>query len=97
MRHLTSRPIAPHITLILGLLLAMPTVAQESLAACSKRKVQQKELIERQRAGNSARTYKRRGVSAAQRSQKIEQIEVWLWKNCRYHAEEMRSIEQQYM
>jgi hypothetical protein len=68
--------------------------ADESLQACSKQKIRQMELTHK----NSAqRTRGKKQTSATSNRRKIEQIDEWLWKNCRSHAAEMRTIEQQYM
>lgn len=74
--------------------------AEESLASCSKQKHKQLQLTARNResAPKRSRSKKRsKNPAAATSGQKIDQIDEWLWKNCRSHASEMRTIEQQYM
>lgn len=74
--------------------------AEESLASCSKQKHKQLQLTARHResAPTRSRSKKRsKHSTAATTGQKIDQIDEWLWKNCRSHAAEMRTIEQQYM
>ncbi|MET0378672.1 MAG: hypothetical protein ABW049_06720 [Spongiibacteraceae bacterium] len=74
--------------------------ADESLASCSKQKHKQLELAakNRQSAPTRSRSKKRSNHTPATTTrQKIDQIDDWLWKNCRSHAAEMRTIEQQYM
>lgn len=83
------------IFILLGAICVEPCLAQESLATCSKRKTQQLELMQRQRGGHATKSRKR--SSAANASRKIEELDVWLWKNCRSHAAELRTLEQQAM
>lgn len=80
---------------LLSLICATPCAAQESLATCSKRKTQQLELMERQHGGHATKSRKR--SSRVNASRKIEELDVWLWKNCRSHAAELRTLEQQAM
>lgn len=70
--------------------------ADASLEACSKKKTRQMELLERRHPA-PGRGRKQAKRSAADIRQQVEKIDQWLWKNCRSHAEEMRTIEQQYM
>lgn len=74
--------------------------ADESLANCSKQKHKQLELTASNRLGPPTRSHSKKHskqTSTATTRQKIDQIDDWLWKNCRSHAAEMRTIEQQYM
>lgn len=71
--------------------------AEASLASCSKQKHKQLELTARNRQGTPARTRRKKHSDHIVTRQKIARIDDWLWKNCRSHAAEMRTIEQQYM
>lgn len=74
--------------------------ADESLASCSKQKHKQLELSAKNRQGSPTRSRSKKRskqTATATTRQKIDQIDDWLWKNCRSHAAEMRTIEQQYM
>lgn len=74
--------------------------ADESLASCSKQKHHQLELTAKNRQGAPSRSRSKKSskqTSSTTTRQKINQIDDWLWKNCRSHAAEMRTIEQQYM
>ena len=81
-------------TTLLAIVSSTSTFADESLETCSKQKVRQMEMTHK---NATKRSRSKKQTSATDSRRKIDQIDEWLWKNCRSHAAEMRSIEQQYM
>lgn len=87
-------------SLFIASILSSAAIADETLAHCSAKKTQQMELTQRMRAGTPAKTsHRKKGHSTRTTNtrQRIDDIDEWLWKNCRNYSEEMRTIEQQYM
>ena len=83
-----------HAIVIVTILFCTSLYADATLETCSKKKIRQMELIERKHSSTSRSKKSSKRVSVRQQ---VEQIDEWLWKNCRSHAAEMRQIEQQYM
>jgi hypothetical protein len=66
--------------------------------ACEKAKLQQLNLEQTARANNHGggkKASQRGGANKSKRS--AEQIDEWLWKNCRDYSYELRNLEQQQM
>jgi hypothetical protein len=87
-------------TLISATLFSPLGCADATLKSCSAKKIQQMEIT--RRAHNGSVSSKKSGGHSKRSSSsspqlKADQIDEWLWKNCRSYSEEMRSIEQQYM
>lgn len=78
--------------------ICLVTSAQAAdLRACEKAKLRQLNIEQTARAnhGGGKKTARRAGASKSKRS--AEQIDEWLWKNCRDYSYELRNLEQQQM
>jgi hypothetical protein len=64
------------------------------LRECEKAKLRQLKL-ERAAHNKSSGSKKKSGASKSRQS--AEQIDEWLWKNCRNYSYELRTLEQQQM
>lgn len=87
-------------TIISTTLFAPLGFADATLKSCSAKKIQQMEITRRGHSSTSRATKRGRHSKASTSTSpqvKADQIDEWLWKNCRSYSEEMRSIEQQYM
>jgi hypothetical protein len=63
--------------------------------ACEKAKLRQ--LNMEQAAHNRSSGKKSRSTSAGKSRRSAEQLDEWLWKNCRAYSYELRNLEQQRM
>jgi hypothetical protein len=65
--------------------------------ACEKAKLRQLSVEQAAHAGNRSSGKKSRSNSASKSRRSAEQIDEWLWKNCRDYSYELRNLEQQRM
>ncbi|MDB6063652.1 MAG: hypothetical protein JWM78_3755 [Verrucomicrobiaceae bacterium] len=87
-----------HIFLIAGLSLSFISEAHAAeWRACEKAKLRQLDLQQSKRTAspsNKRKSSRSRGEGA---HDSAEQLEDWLWKNCRQYSYELRTLEQQRM
>lgn len=59
--------------------------------ACEQAKLR---VLQIERGGGETKTSKRKNRRGDNRRQRAEEIDTWLWKNCREYSYELRQIEQ---
>jgi|KBSSwiStaDraftv2_1062776.scaffolds.fasta_scaffold62215_5 hypothetical protein len=64
---------------------------------CEKAKLQQLRLTERARTSAPTKTRSKHRPSANSTRATADDIDTWLWKNCREYSYELRTLEQQRM
>ena len=83
---------------IAGLMVSLTTAAHAAeWRECEKAKLRQLDLQQRQKTASPS--HSRKSSKSRQRSAhvSIEQLDEWLWKNCREYSYELRTLEQQRM
>lgn len=77
----------------------VPTLSQAAeLRECEQAKLRQLNLEQAAR-GNTGRSHSKKHSrsNSGKAHQNAEQLDEWLWKNCRNYANELRTLEQQRM
>lgn len=64
---------------------------------CEKAKLQQLRQSEQARSAVPTKSRKKSKSSRSSSTRSIDDIETWLWKNCREYSYELRALEQQRM
>lgn len=86
---------------ILCTLLTLPALADESFERCAAQKNRQLDLMQKVRTGSSAKSrhksHSKKRFNAVEAQTNVDEIDDWLWRNCRSYANELRTIEQQRM
>jgi hypothetical protein len=67
------------------------------LRECEKAKLQQLRQSEKAHSAAPAKSRKKSKSNRSASVRSIDEIETWLWKNCREYSYELRALEQQRM
>lgn len=86
---------------ILFTLHSMPALGDESFERCAAQKNRQLALMQKIRTGPAAtsrhKSRSKKQFNAVDAQTNVDEIDEWLWRNCRSYANELRTIEQQHM
>lgn len=79
---------------ILMAVVLSPSAQSAEWRECEKAKLRELKLQQGSAESKPSKSKKRKSES---RSERIEEIDTWLWKNCREYSYELRQLEQDRM